>query len=152
MSFPIFCCFEKLLQNLGETMQDKLWKPEGGILGYHCRHRYAYSGKRGKYVIEACLKGCDAALLSAAKFLNLGTDVLPVWQNPHDREFTDRLDEEEIEDWASDPNNSVEVLKRGQELIVSEKWKPGFVTWLTNWTTRVSIIGLGGIVDVCAKL
>lgn len=119
-------CISSVRIDRCSTMQDKTWNPKGGILGYHCQYKYAYSGKKGKYVIEACLKGCDAAFWSAAKFLNLRASILPVWENPHRDEDTDLLKDEDIEVWASDPKNSVETLKRGQKLIVSEKWKLSF--------------------------
>lgn len=99
-------------------MQDAAWESNGCLLGYHCRHKYAYTGADGKYVIEACLKGTDAAFLSAAAYLNLHAEVLPVWLNPHESlRYHHDNDFEELESEIP-----LDDLKIGQELIVSDQW------------------------------
>lgn len=52
--------------------------PEGGILGYHCHHEYPISAQHSQ-ILSDCLKGCDAALMSALQILGLQTDVFARW-------------------------------------------------------------------------
>ena len=57
--------------------------PDGALLGYHCRSKYASIGENSKHMVESCLQGDDAAFWSATKFLDLYPVVLPIWQNFH---------------------------------------------------------------------
>ena len=88
---------------------------------YFCEHRYAYEGEGSKYVIEACLKGSDAAFWSAASCVNLKAKVLPIWENPH-REYRDEREEEEMDD----PIIPQEALKLDQEFIISDQWNVSY--------------------------
>lgn len=53
--------------------------PEGGILGYHCCHEYPITIKTPK-ILPECLKGQDAAFMSAAQILRLQADLFVEWR------------------------------------------------------------------------
>ena len=52
--------------------------PNGGSLGYHCQHLYPVSDKSSE-ISTACLKGRDAAFLSAAQLLGLNGEIFALW-------------------------------------------------------------------------
>ena len=63
---------------LHETLKNPQFMPDGGCLGFDCRHAYVFSYLNEKYLLPSVLKGADYMVVSVAKSLGLNVCVKPV--------------------------------------------------------------------------
>ena len=85
-------------------VQDTNFMPEGGALGFHCNHLYPVSKSDSK-IHTACLKGRDAAFLSATQFLGLKGETFALWNANYGSPYR-RSDDEDEDSNQEDPSDN----------------------------------------------
>ena len=70
-------------QYLHETLKNPQFMPDGGCLGFDCRHAYVFSYLNEEKLFPSVLKGVDYMVFSVAKSLGLNVRIKPVVEEYH---------------------------------------------------------------------
>ena len=89
-------------------LQDTDFMPEGGAIAYHCEHLYPVSGDDHE-IHTACLKGRDAAFLSASQLLGMKGEIFALWNATSGKPYASNWTNEDEVDEDSDDNEDVKV-------------------------------------------
>ena len=80
-TFPIVSPFYRYLQ---EALKQSHFMPEGGCLGFDCKHSYVFSTLNDEQLLPSVLKGADYMIFQVAKTLGLNVTIKPageIWAN-----------------------------------------------------------------------
>ncbi|KAH8595823.1 hypothetical protein B0O99DRAFT_671823 [Bisporella sp. PMI_857] len=73
-SYPLF-------ESVKGLLQQPSFLPDGGILGFHCTHRYAHTSQSTNELMPYALKGVDAILYMVFRTLGVTVRVRPMLRN-----------------------------------------------------------------------
>ena len=73
-TFPVVSPFYRYLQ---EALKQSHFMPEGGCLGFDCKHSYVFSTLNDEQLLPSVLKGADYMIFQVAKTLGLNVTIKP---------------------------------------------------------------------------
>ena len=73
-AFPVLGPFQHYLQ---EALKNPYFMPEGGCLGFDCKHSYVFSRLNEPQLLPSVLKGSDYMVFQVAKTLGLNVAIKP---------------------------------------------------------------------------
>ena len=73
-TFPVVSPFYHYLQ---EALKNSSFMPEGGCLGFDCKHSYVFSTLNENQLLPSVLKGADYMIFQVAKTLGLNVTIKP---------------------------------------------------------------------------